>query len=81
MLTIYRRHESVARIAIIVMRNATSARAGSKAQRMGKYIRQALKTRSWERAEELRRELEDAGRPRPVTLSVGTGNREILCRV
>lgn len=70
MLTIYRRHKTSCRNRKDRYAKRDKCACWIEGTIDGKYIRQALKTRSWERAEELRREFEDASRPRPVTLSV-----------
>jgi integrase/recombinase XerD len=71
MLTIYRRHRNSCRNRHDRYAKRDKCACWIEGTIDGKYIRQALKTRSWERAEELKREFEDSSCPRPVTLSVG----------
>lgn len=70
MLTIYRRHRKRCKNRSDRYAKRDKCACWIEGTTEGKYIRQSLKTRSWERAEELKREFEDAGRPRPIVLSV-----------
>jgi integrase/recombinase XerD len=71
MLTLYRRHRKTCKSAADRYYRKCRCAVWSEGTVEGTYLRQSLKTRSWERAEELKRDLENclkSGQPEIPTI-------------